>query len=106
MLFCPLGRADSLREICHGRACCVGNTSDLAGCLRRRQDIGQRKTKFRFKSKRLSLDLTTLSLCLSLFPWARFRRAKGAIKGKPAAATTMITCPPMSCSRRPGDTTG
>ena len=24
MLFCHLGRADSLREICHGLACCVG----------------------------------------------------------------------------------
>src|SRR5439155_12342998 len=27
-----------------------------------------------------SLDSTTIDLCLSLFPWARFRRAKGAIK--------------------------
>ena len=31
MLFCPLGRADSSQEICHGRACCVGNTSGWAG---------------------------------------------------------------------------
>jgi Transposase DDE domain/Domain of unknown function (DUF4372) len=35
---------------------------------------------FRFKSPLFSLDSTTISLCLSLFPWARFRRAKGAIK--------------------------
>jgi hypothetical protein len=27
-----------------------------------------------------ALDSTTVDLCLSLFPWARFRRAKGAIK--------------------------
>ena len=27
-----------------------------------------------------SLDSTTISLCLSLFPWARFRRAKGGVK--------------------------
>jgi hypothetical protein len=27
-----------------------------------------------------ALDSTTIDLCLSLFPWARFRRAKGAIK--------------------------
>lgn len=27
-----------------------------------------------------ALDSTTIDLCLSLFPWARFRKAKGAIK--------------------------
>ena len=27
-----------------------------------------------------ALDSTTIDLCLSLFPWARFRRRKGAIK--------------------------
>lgn len=27
-----------------------------------------------------ALDATTIDLCLSLFPWARFRRAKGGIK--------------------------
>ena len=35
---------------------------------------------FRFKSPLFSLDSTTISLCWSLFPWARFRRAKGAVK--------------------------
>jgi hypothetical protein len=35
---------------------------------------------FRFKNPLFSLDSTTISLCLSLFPWARFRTAKGAIK--------------------------
>jgi len=38
------------------------------------------KHKFRFKNKLLSIDSTTISLCLSLFPWAKFRRTKGAIK--------------------------
>jgi hypothetical protein len=35
---------------------------------------------FRFKNKLLSLDSSTISLCLSLFPWAKFRRTKGAVK--------------------------
>jgi len=38
------------------------------------------KHKFRFKSKLFSLDATTIKLCLSLFPWACFRKAKGGIK--------------------------
>jgi hypothetical protein len=27
-----------------------------------------------------ALDATTIDLCLALFPWAHFRRAKGAVK--------------------------
>ena len=42
--------------------------------------LGLRKHKFRFKNKLLSLDSTTITLCLSLFPWAKFRRAKGGVK--------------------------
>jgi Transposase DDE domain/Domain of unknown function (DUF4372) len=38
------------------------------------------KHRFRFKSPLFSLDSTTISLCLSLFPWAHFRTTKGAIK--------------------------
>lgn len=38
------------------------------------------KHKFRFKSKLFSLDATTVKLCLSLFPWASFRKAKGGVK--------------------------
>jgi hypothetical protein len=38
------------------------------------------KRRFRFKNKLLSFDSTTISLCLSLFPWASFRRAKGGVK--------------------------
>jgi len=36
--------------------------------------------KFRFKSRLFSLDATTITLCLSLFPWASFRRRKGGVK--------------------------
>ena len=38
------------------------------------------KHKFKFKNKLFSLDATVVSLCLSLFPWARFRRTKSGIK--------------------------
>jgi hypothetical protein len=109
MLFCHLARADSLREICNGLACCLGklvhlgvgrapNKSTLSyanahrpadiyrdlfwamlGNFRERRMLGE-PTRFRFKNKLLSLDASTISLCLSLFPWARFRRAKGGIK--------------------------
>jgi hypothetical protein len=48
--------------------------------FREQQALGGRKHKFRFKNKLLSLDSTTISLCLTLFPWAKFRRAKGGVK--------------------------
>ena len=35
---------------------------------------------FRFKNKLHSLDATVIDLCLSMFPWAKFRRAKGELK--------------------------
>src|SRR5690625_3350792 len=36
--------------------------------------------RFRFINKLFSLDSSTIDVCLSMFPWARFRQAKGAIK--------------------------
>jgi hypothetical protein len=36
--------------------------------------------KFRFKNKLYSFDSTVVDLCLSLFPWAKFRTTKGGIK--------------------------
>ena len=36
--------------------------------------------KFSFKNKLYLLDTTTIDLCLSVFPWAKFRKRKGAIK--------------------------
>ena len=110
MLFCQLARADSLREICSGLACCLGklhhlgvlkppNKSTLSYAnehrtaslfedlfwstmrrFRQHGGLGTRKSKFRFRNKLLSLDSTTISLCLSIFPWAKFRRAKGGVK--------------------------
>lgn len=38
------------------------------------------KHRFRFKNPLYSFDSTTIDLCLSAFPWAKFRTAKGAIK--------------------------
>jgi len=110
MLFCHMAHADSLREICGGLACCLGKLKHLgiskapnkstlsyanqhrpaalfeelfwtmADRFRKSGGLGSRKRKFRFKNKLLSLDSTTISLCLSLFPWAQFRRAKGGVK--------------------------
>jgi hypothetical protein len=48
--------------------------------FRDQQGLGTRQHKFRFKNKLLSLDSTTISLCLTMFPWAEFRRAKGGVK--------------------------
>ncbi len=36
--------------------------------------------RFRFKNELYTIDATTIDLCLSVFPWAKFRKAKGAIK--------------------------
>jgi len=38
------------------------------------------KHKFKFRNPLYSLDSTTIDLCLSIFPWAKFRKRKGAIK--------------------------
>lgn len=35
---------------------------------------------FRFKNKLYSLDASTIDVCLSIFPWAKFRTTKGAVK--------------------------
>lgn len=38
------------------------------------------KHSFRFHNKLYSMDASTIDLCLSVFPWAKFRKAKGAVK--------------------------
>jgi len=38
------------------------------------------KHKFKFKNPLYTLDSTVIDLCLSLFPWAKFRKTKGALK--------------------------
>jgi hypothetical protein len=107
MLFCQLAQAKSLREICGGLACTMGklrhlgmkgapkkSTLSYANAHRPWQmfrDLfyetlkickmsAPKNRKFRFKNKLLSLDSTTIALCLALFPWAEFRRTKGAVK--------------------------
>jgi len=106
MLFCQLGRAHSLREICGGLASCEGKLSHLGiaapsrstlayanahrpwqlyravfqELLARCQPLARGRRKFRFKNKLVSLDSTVIDLCATLFDWARFRRTKGAVK--------------------------
>lgn len=36
--------------------------------------------RFRFKNKLYSMDASVIDLCLSLFPWAKFRKSKAGIK--------------------------
>jgi putative transposase len=38
------------------------------------------RKRFRFKNKLYSFDASVVDLCLSLFPWAKFRTTKGGIK--------------------------
>ena len=107
MLFCQLGKAQSLREICGGLASSAGKLNHLglsAGPRRttlayanehrswkiyqemfyhllgqsRRYEWGRHK--LRFKNKLFSMDATVIDLCLGMFDWAHFRRAKGAVK--------------------------
>lgn len=107
MLFCQLGQAHSLREICGGLATSLGKVvhlglkkapsrSTLAYANEHRPwqlyerlfyhvlnlckaEFGD-KHRFRFKNKLLSFDATLIKLCLSMFNWAKYRRTKGAIK--------------------------
>ena len=44
------------------------------------QQAGFKQVKFRIKTKIFLLDSTTISLCLSLFDWAKYKTAKGAVK--------------------------
>jgi putative transposase len=52
----------------------------LFGVMYRRCQPLAPKHKFKFKNKLYSLDATVVSLCLSLFPWASFRRTKAGLK--------------------------
>lgn len=42
--------------------------------------LGSGTASFSFKNDLYALDSTTIDLCLALFPWAKFRTSKGAIK--------------------------
>jgi hypothetical protein len=109
MLFCQLGHAKSLREICGGLASCEGKLRHLGiptapsrstlayanehrswqlyqtvfgHLLEKCQPLaaGGVRKKFRFKNKLMSLDGSVIDLCASMYDWAKFRRTKGAVK--------------------------
>lgn len=105
MLFCQLGRAHSLREIVGGLASCEGRLAHLGITAPKRSTLAYANEhrpwqlyqavfyqllgkcqaaapghKFRFKNKLLSMDATIIDLCAEMFPWATFRRTKGAVK--------------------------
>ncbi len=52
----------------------------LAGKLLAQCQARAPRHGFRFKNKLYSLDASTIDLCLSVFPWAKFRTTKGAVK--------------------------
>lgn len=106
MLFCQLAQARSLREISDGLKSCEGKLKHLGldaepkrstlsyanahrpwqlfqrlfyDLLAQCQAISPQK-KFRFKNRLLTLDSTTVELCASMFDWAHWRQAKGAVK--------------------------
>lgn len=106
MLFCQLASARSLREISDGLKCCEGKLRHLGleaepkrstlsyanahrpwelyqklffDLLDKCRAISPQK-KFRFKNKLISMDSTVIELCASMFDWAHWRHAKGAVK--------------------------
>ena len=107
MLFCHLGRAQSLREICGGLAACEGKLRHLGvdqgpkrstlayanehrpwqlyqtvfeQLLEKCQREVRGGKKFRFKNKLLSLDGSVIDLSVTMYDWAEFRRTKGGVK--------------------------
>jgi hypothetical protein len=108
LLFCHLGGARSLREIIGGLAASEGKLrhlgidraptrSTLAYANEHRpwaiyQEVFQQllsvcqadakslKRKFRFHHPLLSLDSTSISVCVSMFDWASYSQTKGAVK--------------------------
>jgi len=109
MLFCQFAKANSLREISNGLRSATGNLNHLGvnfapsksslSYINKhrtwevfrdyyfaiqnhfRREVPFKRIKFKSKLKKIFiLDATTISLCLSVFDWARFRRTKGAIK--------------------------
>ena len=108
MLFCQFAKSQSVRDISNGLRSATGNLnhlgvnrapskSNISYQNKHRswelfrdyyfvllEQLGQKarfkQVKFKIKSKIFLLDSTTISLCLSLFDWARYKTAKGAIK--------------------------
>ena len=108
MLFCQFAKSQSVRDISNGLRSATGNLNHLGVSkapskssisyqnkhrdsdlfksyyFELLQSLGQqasfKQVKFRIRSKIFLLDSTTISLCLSLFDWAKYRTAKGAVK--------------------------
>lgn len=108
MLFCQFAKSQSVRDISNGLKSATGNLNHLGiqrapskstisyqnknrnWVLFREyyykllsqlgQQMNVKQTKFRIKSKIFLLDSSTISLCLSLFDWAKYKTAKGAVK--------------------------
>ena len=108
MLFCQFAKSQSVRDISNGLKSATGNLNHLGiqkapskstiSYQNKNHDwqlfkdyyykllsqLGQqmnvKQTKFRIKSKIFLLDSSTISLCLSLFDWAKYKTAKGAVK--------------------------
>ncbi|HJQ39146.1 MAG TPA: IS4 family transposase [Thermoanaerobaculia bacterium] len=105
MTFCQLGRAQSLREITDGLRSCEGKLQhlgieaparstlayankhrpwqlyrDVFAALLHRCEALAPGHRFRFKNKLYSLDATTITLCASMFDWARYKRKKEGVK--------------------------
>lgn len=108
MLFCQFAKSQSVRDISNGLRSATGNLNHLgvqkapskstvsyqnqrrdwelfgAYYYKLLQTLGQqaypRRVKFKIKSKIFLLDSTTISLCLSLFDWAKYKTTKGAVK--------------------------
>lgn len=108
MLFCQFAKSQSVRDISNGLRSATGNLNHLGiekapskstisyqnknrnwkvfkeYYFELLKSLGQqpgfKQVKFRIKSKIFLLDSTTISLCLSLFDWAKYKTAKGAVK--------------------------
>ena len=49
-------------------------------CLGRAYEVAPNKNGFRFKGDVFAMNSTTIELCLSLCPWAKFHHGKGVTK--------------------------
>jgi hypothetical protein len=108
MLFCQFAKSQSVRDISNGLRSATGNLNHLGierapskstisyqnknrdwelirayyyqllGSLG--QQAGFKQVKFKIRTKIFLLDSTTISLCLSIFDWAKYKTGKGAVK--------------------------
>jgi hypothetical protein len=106
MMFCHLGRAQSLREIEHGLRSAEGKLNHLGidvpkrstlayanahrpwqlfesvfyALLEQCRNVPTGKRRFTFRNKLMSIDSTTVELVSEMYAWARYNKSKGAIK--------------------------